>query len=303
MLGSCFTENIGSNLQKLLFKVEINPFGIIYNPISIKNSLEILIENQKFTNSDLKFYNERWFTYFHHSRFSNANAEDCLLNINQAINAGNEVLKKADILLITFGTARVYRLIESGNIVSNCHKQPASLFSNELLRVENIISEYSQLIVSLKKFNPNINIIFTISPIRHWKDGAHENQISKSTLFLAIYNLTKSFNNIIYFPAYEIFMDDLRDYRFYAEDMLHPNEIGIKYVWDIFSKAFLSGSTQKIISEIENLNQAANHRPFNTKSDKYKTFISNNIKKITELETSNLDIDFEPLKSQFINLL
>lgn len=299
LFGSCFTENIGGKLKELMFDVNINPFGILYNPISVKNSLDFIIENKKFNDQDIAFQNERWFSYYHHSRFSNSDKNKCIENINDSISIAHSQLKDAKFLFLTFGTARVYKLIESNKIVSNCHKQPSSLFSNEILSVEEIVAEYKELITKLKGFNKNLQIIFTVSPVRHWKDGAHENQISKSTLILAINKLVEEFENASYFPAYEILMDDLRDYRFYAEDMLHPNEIGINYVWEKFKEAYFNNETKRISEKISALIKAKEHRAFNPESESYKKFNENNLKKIKELESLNLEIDLIEFKHHF----
>jgi len=269
-IGSCFTENIGNILEEHLFQIQINPFGIVYNPISIKNSLDFIIANKQFSKQDLQFHNERWFTYHHHSRFSDANQELCLEKINNSIISANELFKNADFLFLTFGTTKVYRKIENQEIVANCHKLPSRNFTTEILSVEEIVKEFSELFQKLQNFNPNLKIIFTVSPIRHWADGAIQNQISKSTLLLAINELTSIFQNLYYFPVYEIFMDELRDYRFYADDMLHPNETAIKFVFEKFKETFFEKETEILFDKINSLNKKIAHRPFNENSLEYK---------------------------------
>ncbi|MDD5570598.1 MAG: GSCFA domain-containing protein [Bacteroidales bacterium] len=272
-IGSCFTESIGNKLEELKFPVDINPFGIVYNPASIKSCLEILINKKLFKKEDLQFHNEQWFSFSHHGRFSNTNADECLKNINERIKSSSEFLKNSEFLFITLGTAWIYKLKATGKTVANCHKLPENNFEKKILSVEEIVEEYKTLINSLMKFNPKLIIIFTVSPVRHWKDGAFGNQVSKATLLLAVNKLLGLFKNSEYFPSYEILMDDLRDYRFYADDMLHPNNIAVNYIFGKFSEMFFDEKTMKIISEIEKIIKAKNHRPFDNTTVSYKNFI------------------------------
>ncbi|GAI96735.1 unnamed protein product, partial [marine sediment metagenome] len=228
-IGSCFTESIGGKLNDYKFPVDINPFGIIYNPSSVGKSLELLIGEKEFTIDDLFFYNGKWLSFFHHSSFSDKDPELCLSRINAKITESREFLKKAGFLFITFGTAWVFEWKESGETVSNCHKISALKFNHKLLAVEDILENYKTLIHKLLRFNPQLKIIFTVSPIRHWKDGAEGNQVSKAILLLSAHQLLKKFQSVSYFPAYEIIMDDLRDYRFYSDDMIHLNSVAIDY--------------------------------------------------------------------------
>lgn len=286
LIGSCFTENIGNIMCQQRFPVNINPFGILYNPISVKNSLEMLINKKKFSQSDIAFFNKQWFSFSHHSRFSNPDPIACLDKINIQIKKSSEFLKKANFLVLTFGTARVYELKLSGKVVSNCHKIPAEQFKHYLLEDDEIVEQYKILIKKLLSFNPNLKFIFTVSPIRHWKDGAFENQLSKATLLLAIHKLQKEFYPLIrlnYFPSYEIILDDLRDYRFFEEDMLHPNKTAIKYVWEKFSDTLMDTETKRITAEIEKIERAKNHRPFNTESESHQLFLKNTANKVVEL--------------------
>lgn len=282
-LGSCFTENIGNKLFELKFPVEINPFGIQYNPKSVKNSLNFLIDKKIFSQDDIHFANEQWFSFYHHSKFSNSDKEKCLFKINENIKQASEFLEKTNILFITFGTAWVYQLKGSEKIVSNCHKLPANRFNKFLLDVDDIYNDYLILIKRLSELNNNLKIIFTISPIRHLKDGAVGNQISKSTLILAVNKLKKHFSNVEYFPSYEIMMDDLRDYRFYADDMFHINETAINYIWQKFSDTYFDENTKNLISKIEKIIKNKNHKPFNPNSKLYKDFLKNNSEQINKL--------------------
>ena len=245
--GSCFSENIGQKLFDLKFDVDLNPFGILYNPISIANSLQLLLEKRLFTESDLFQDQSVWNSFYHHSRFSEVNSEAALEKINSRIAYSREFLLKADFLVITFGTSWVYELKETGKVVTNCHKVPAAQFKRFRLEVSEITEVYRELLTELWKFNPNLKVVFTVSPIRHWKDGAVENQVSKATLLLAIDRLLKGPNskNIAYFPSYELMMDELRDYRFYAEDMIHLSPVAIDYIFERFSKSLILKNSLK----------------------------------------------------------
>jgi hypothetical protein len=220
MMGSCFTESIGLHLRERLFPVEVNPFGILYNPASIANSLEILMAERFFEAKDLFFANGLWNSFYHHSRFSNPDRQACLNEINSKIEEASRILRGSNLLFCTFGTSWVFEEISSGRIVSNCHKLPAATFSRYRLSPSGILKLWEKLIPGLWQVNPDLKIVFTVSPIRHLKDGLHENNLSKAVLLLAIDELQKQFGKerIFYFPSYEILLDELRDYRFYAPD-------------------------------------------------------------------------------------
>ncbi len=295
-LGSCFTENIGNKFAELCFKTDINPFGIIYNPVSILNTIKILQENKNFDGNDLNYHNEQWFSYFHHGKFSNYDKNKCLENINERIKSSSEFIKKADYLIITLGTAWIYKLLKTGQTVSNCHKIPAKEFEKKLLSIDNLFIDYSKFINRLEIQNPKLKIIFTVSPIRHWKDGVIENQHSKSILFVFIHKLIEQFENVYYFPAYEIMFDELRDYRFYADDMLHPSQVAINYLWKRFSETYFTDETKNIVTEIEKINKAKKHKPFNTNSENYSNFINSNLEKIENLKKKYEFLDLKGLE-------
>jgi hypothetical protein len=295
-MGSCFTDNIGANLSRLKFPADINPFGVLYNPVSISNSLSILVNEQLFTEQDLFYSKGLWNSFYHHSSFSDPDREVCLQKVNDGIKRSSGILEKAVFLFITFGTARVYRHKETGLVVSNNHKLPHNKFTQELLRVEEIVGNYNLLIKELRKFNKDLHVVFTLSPVRHWKDGATGNLISKSTLMLAIDEITRAFNSISYFPAYELVMDDLRDYRFYDEDMIHINRQGVDYIWKKFSEAYISNASSPLIKEILSIQQGLAHRPFNPTGPDYHLFLANILARIGEVEMSGTPIDFSPEK-------
>lgn len=286
-LGSCFTENIGNILEKYKFNLDINPFGILYNPLSVKKSLEILMNKQIFEEGDLVKKEGIWHSFSHHSRFSGLDKNQVLENINERINNSSEFLHKADYLFITFGTAWTYFLEENKEVASNCHKFPAKDFTRKLIDVDFIVSEMELILGKLLAQNKNLKTIFTVSPVRHWKDGANGNQISKATLLLAIEKLKKKYTSVSYFPSYELVIDDLRDYRFYAEDMLHPNDLAVKYIFEKFAKCYFNSSTQETNKEIEQINRGLAHRPFNPNSENHQKFLKKLSEKIEKLKIEN----------------
>ena len=300
MIGSCFTDNIGKKLTHYKFPVSINPFGVLYNPESVRNALDILVNEKYFGEEDLHEHNSRWLSFYHDTSFSGHDREMVLQEINKSIHAGNQWLNKTNLLIITFGTARVYHHKKRDHIVSNCHKVPAKEFNRYLLDINEIVDGYRELIGQLKKFNPNLHIVFTISPVRHWKDGAVGNQQSKAILVLAIKKLLGEFPELEYFPAYEILMDELRDYRFYAEDMLHPGETGINYIWDRFCETYIKKSTWKLMEKVDAIIKAKNHRPFHPKSLEYQNFLKKQIEKTEHFLDKYPHIDLRPELDYFI---
>jgi hypothetical protein len=294
LLGSCFTENIGKHLAHLKFNTCINPFGILYNPLSINEALQCLIKNKQFVGTDLLQHHDQWFSFAHHGRFSSANKTDCLTHINQSLAVGAQSLRTTDVLIITLGTAWVYRLQSNNRVVANCHKLPAKHFKRERLSSLDWTTALGESLAQIKQLNPKLQVIFTLSPIRHWKDGAVENQLSKALLLVGIHELCKQHTYLNYFPAYEIMMDDLRDYRFYAEDLLHPNATAITYIWEQFKIAHLHASTKPLIAAIQKINSAYQHRPIQANSMAHQQFKQQQIQKIQQLQAqySHLSLDF-----------
>jgi len=283
--GSCFSENIGQKLIDLKFNVDLNPFGILYNPVSIANSIKILLEKRIFNESDLFQDQGLWNSFYHHSRFSDTDQKTVLKMVNDRIVSSGEFLRQTDFLVITFGTANVYELKKTGQIVSNCHKVPAAEFRQYRLGVYEITEVYRELLEELWKFNPNLKVIFTVSPIRHWKDGAVQNQVSKATLLLAIDSLLNGFGvaNCRYFPSYEMMMDELRDYRFYAEDMLHLSPVAIDYIFDRFSRVIIANNSMEVAKEVVKIRKAVLHRPVHSFSEEYRKFLLHNLEEIIKL--------------------
>lgn len=272
-LGSCFSENVGNKLKDFCFPVEANPFGVLYNPVSVQNAVYFLLSSKKFEEQDLFYNHSLWHSFFHSSLFSGVSKEESLAKINSRLSSASTFFYNTKFLFITFGTAWVYEHIQSGQIVANCHKLPSKEFTRYRLSVEDIVLSYTELIWKINDLIPNTHIIFTISPIRHWKDGAHENNISKGILHLAIDALQQQFENVSYFPAYEILLDELRDYRYYAEDMLHPSEVAVNYIWSRFSEIYFSKETLNLNKEVHQLRSDLAHRPFHIHSEEYENFL------------------------------
>ena len=280
MLGSCFIENIGKLLIDNKFNVDLNPFGVLYNPVSIRRAIDILLQQKEFTKNDIFFHNGLYHSFFHHGSFSDIDKDKCLEKINTQLRHSVQSLRNTDVLFITFGTAYVYRSKEKNMVVGNCHKLPSSHFDRYRLSVDDIVKEWDDLIQRLREINPSLQILFTISPIRHLRNGAHDNQLSKSTLLLAIDELAQSNQGIHYFPSYEIVLDELRDYRFYNEDMVHPNNVAINYIWQRFAETYFREDTLSIIEEWAKIHLALNHKAFNPESDGHKYFLRQTLLKL-----------------------
>ncbi|MEI7594189.1 MAG: GSCFA domain-containing protein [Bacteroidota bacterium] len=302
LIGSCFTENIGNKMKNLSFDCFQNPFGIVYNPQSICDQIIQLIYNISIEEHELFFQNEQWHNYHFHSRFSRTDKTETQKAMNESMAEGHLFLKDAEYLIITLGTAKIYELNGTEGAVANCHKTPNSQFTQKMLSVEKIFELFNLTFCHLLKFNPSIKIIFTTSPIRHWKDGATENLLSKSTLNVATYQIIDKYNQAEYFPAYEIMMDDLRDYRFYKDDMLHPSEQAIDYIWEKFCSTYMSEETLKLSEQIFNLINAKNHRPFNEKSEAHLKFKNQNYIRAKELKTHYPYLKIDVLINYFSQL-
>ena len=268
MMGSCFTENIGRLMERYLFPVCINPFGVTYNPLSVKRGLEALMHKEAYGAEDLDQFDELWFSFDHYSGFSSPDRDTALEKINRSFKEAKEILLKTDTLILTWGTSWVYRYRQSGEVVCNCHKIPAREFTRTRLSSHEIVAAYDNLLPELFEFNKDLKIIHTISPVRHWKDGAHGNQLSKAALLLAGDALQEKFpKQFFYFPSYEIVMDELRDYRFYAEDMLHTSDQATRYIWEKFQGALIEARSGEIIGEVEALRKLFEHRPMNPEGE------------------------------------
>jgi hypothetical protein len=297
-MGSCFSEHIGEKLINRKFNVVLNPFGILYHPFSIFEALKRMIENKPFTVDDLKLENGRYISFFHHGKFNHRDPQIMLNNINEAFEQGRTQLLNADFLFITWGTAFGYVHIEKEDkIVANCHKIPGKNFIKKLTDPEEIVAAYKLLFDKIKKTNPHVKIILTVSPVKHIKDGLISNNLSKSVLLLAAHRLINK--DTSYFPAYELITDDLRDYRFYAKDMAHPSAEGVEYVWDYFKNGFWNKNAAALNKRIEVVLNAVNHRPLHPENNAHQEFLKSVINKITALETEYSFLDFSKEKKSF----
>ena len=302
MVGSCFTENIGNYLQNHCFPVLTNPCGILFNPASIADCLDFLVSERQLTAADLFQANGLWNNFNFHSRFSDPVQTTALKVMNDSLTKASIQLRSASHLFLTFGTSWIYRDIESGEIVGNCHKLPASRFVRERLSVEEMAGRWTTLINQLFVLNPYLNIILTVSPIRHLKDGNFENQVSKSGLFLLVDKLLSigGSGKILYFPSYELLMDELRDYRFYATDMVHLSETAISFVQEKFNDVFLDQESKEISSKIGKIVKALSHQPFQKESSVFKEFINQQLEEISKMEKIHPFINLGKLKNDFI---
>lgn len=271
-LGSCFAVNIASKLDYYKFQNYCNPFGIIFNPVSIEKLIDRVVNKQFFTEKDIFFHNDFWHCFEVHSELSHPDKVVFLEELNRIICDTYQQLIKVSHCLITYGTSWVYRNLESQQIVANCHKVPQKKFSKELLSVDTIQHSIQNTIEKIQTINPDVKFVFTVSPVRHIKDGFVQNQQSKAHLITAIHPFLG--DEISYFPSYEIMMDELRDYRFYAEDMLHPGQVAIDYIWQRFKETAVSTSALTILEEIGNIQSGLNHRPFNPESKSHQKFVS-----------------------------
>ena len=282
--GSCFVENIGKLMTENKFRCNVNPLGILYNPISIAESLRQVLEGKVYEEADLFQSSGMWHSWMHHSDFSSNSSKECLKRINDGILTVAESLSKTDWLVVTWGTAYVYYLKQEGMIVGNCHKQSEKLFTRKRLETNEIVEAWKYLFDDLRVLNPRLKVLFTISPIRHAKDGMHGNQLSKSVLLLAVDELCRTCSDCFYFPSYEILMDELRDYRFYADDMLHPSAKAVEYIWKCFCQCYFNKETREIMNEWESINKALEHKPFNPDSEAYRKFLSQIVLKIAQIK-------------------
>ncbi len=299
LIGSCFTENIGEKLKKHKFQVLENPNGILFNPVSVAEALTSYIENTRCTEADLFLLNEGWHSWKHHSRFSALTPQDALEKINASTNQANQFLQQAEYVVITLGSAWIYTLTEKaekakpGSVAANNHKAPADWFSRRLMTIEEVLKVLDNMIHRLFLFNPNLKIIFTISPVRHLREGVVENNRSKAVLIHAVHHLVDKFDKLYYFPAYELVIDDLRDYRFYAEDLVHPNYFATQYVWEKLLDACMDEKTRALIEEIHSINLAFQHKPFNPGSEQHKRFLQSFWEKTKKLSEAHPYLNFE----------
>ena len=284
LLGSCFSEHIGGKLAYYKFKTFQNPLGILFQPKAIENLILKAINQDRFTEDDIFYLNERWHCFEAHSELSHADKNVLLSNLNSAIQATHKNLVEASHVIITLGTAWTYRHIETDTTVANCHKVPQKQFLKEILSVDEVSASVENCVTLLKSINPKITVLFTVSPVRHLKDGFVENQQSKAHILAGIHQIVSNRHQIHYFPSYELMMDELRGYRFYAEDMIHPNAIAIDYIWEKFQHAWISHESEKTLETVESIQKGLAHKPFNPNSEQHQKFLVNLQSKIEQLQ-------------------
>ncbi|MES2619353.1 MAG: GSCFA domain-containing protein [Bacteroidota bacterium] len=283
-IGSCFSENIGRKFSDYKFNININPFGQQYNPYSIANAIKRLVDAKLYTGDDLIYHDELYHSFDHHGSFSRSSKEETLRVINENLQLASEDLKNATLLFLTFGTSHVFSVKENNRIVSNCHKLSGSHFEKRLMKPDEIVTLLNDALSQLSTLNPQLKTILTVSPVRYFAFGHHENTVSKAHLFSAIHELQQQHPSYFYFPAYELVMDDLRDYRFFSEDMLHPNYQATDYVWEKLVDTMLDKKTTEVMRETDEILLAARHKPRNPNSEAHKKFVRKNLDKIGRIE-------------------
>lgn len=295
LLGSCFAENIGKKLSYFKFKNTLNPFGILFHPLAIENLITRAINKDYYSDDEVFQHNEQWHCYDAHSCLSAHSKEELLQRLNNAVDLTNKQIYESTCFIITLGTAWVYRHIASDKIAANCHKVPQKKFSKELLSVDEIQASLEAIVSLVQSVNRDAKFIVTVSPIRHIKDGFVENQRSKSHLIAAIHQVLSpraQSRGFCYFPSYEIMMDELRDYRFYAEDMIHPSPLAIDYIWERFKEVWIDENALSTMDEVETIQKGLAHRPFNPNSEAHQKFLQNLEAKKEKLQVKFSDINF-----------
>lgn len=285
LLGSCFAENIAEKFSYYKFQNKVNPLGVLFHPIAILELLTRAHHNTPYTEKDVFFSNGCWQSFQAHSRLNSTSQSEILKDLNTALKSTQNQLKTASHVILTFGTSWVYKHIESKTIVANCHKQPQKEFEKSILSIQQLQESFNAILSILKAFNPNVSVIFSISPVRHLKDGFVENNQSKAHLIAALHSVINITENTHYFPSYELLMDELRDYRFYKEDMVHPNPIAIDYIWEKFKSIWIHTDANPIMQEVSQLQKGFAHKPFNPLTPEHTTFLSTLAKKAQVLET------------------
>lgn len=301
LIGSCFSQNIGSYLQKYKFNITSNPFGTIFNPISIAKVLEAAALEAPCDRQDLHQSQGRWVHPDFHSILSDSNPETTLDRIQQTTHHVHQRLQSAKVVFITLGTSHAYVLKEKKSIVANCHKLPAQLFEKILLSPDDCIKALSKSMALIQKINPNVHFVLTVSPVRHIKDGIVENQRSKARLIEVTHTLIDmSPDSVSYFPAYEWLMDDLRDYRYYADDLVHPSDLAIQYIWEKFYQHYFDKNTIEIMTEVGDVIKASHHKHFNPNSEETVRFKQQYVQRIESLENRYPFLHFDEEMKAFM---
>lgn len=291
LTGSCFTEHIGNRLQEMKFNVLQNPNGILFDPRSVADSLCSYIDNRQYGPGDLFYLNELWQSWQHHSIFSNTSQEQCLLHINSSQNKAHAFLQKAGCIIITLGSSFSYRLTgtasphgHANDAVANCHRAPAQWFRKHLMGIDEINAVLDNCLYRLFHFNPALQIIFTVSPVRHIRDGVTENNRSKARLIEVVHHLVNKFGRLHYFPAYELVIDVLRDYRFYDIDMVHPNYPATEFVMEKFIQSCIDEPSQRIMEEVKKIAIARRHKAFQPNTNAHRQFLASHYEKARDMQ-------------------
>ncbi len=291
MLGSCFSDNVGQRLCDGLFDCIVNPCGTLYNPASIANAVLDLLYDRDYTIDDLFQHEGVWHSFSHHSRFSGTDPDQVLESINESADRARKALSNASAIIVTFGTAYLFRLRENHRVVANCHKMPATMFSREMLPADKITGLWRKMVKEITARYPGMKVVFTVSPIRHLANGAHGNQISKSTLLLGVDALAREMpESVVYFPAYEIMMDDLRDYRFYTADMTHPSDVAVDYIYDVFRRSFMTDDTRDLEQQCLKLSRRLKHRHISATTEAVDGFEAGTQAMISELVAAHPEL-------------
>ena len=294
LIGSCFAQHIADKLDHYKFQHLANPFGTLFHPKAIEKLVNRALDNQEYSDDEIFYLNEGWHCFDTHSALSDPDKMKLIYNLNQALTLTNKQIDESTHIIITLGTAWVYREVKGGQIVANCHKVPQTEFTKELLSVEEIVDSLSSIIKLIRRVNNKAAVIFTVSPVRHLKDGEIENTLSKAHLIAGIHQLSEE--GLFYFPSYEIMMDELRDYRYYDRDLVHPNELAIEYIWERFKQSWIDESSYEVMKKVEQLQKDLQHRPFNPASEQYIKFQERTAEKIKNLkeEFPFMSFDYNP---------
>lgn len=294
LLGSCFATEMGERLCAAKFACDVNPYGVLYNPISIATALHEMMQGCRYEAQDLFLHDGCWHSPMHHGAFSDASQEVVLQEINRRLQAAHEALPRLNTLILTWGTAYVYKTRAEGRVVGNCHKLPENHFDRYRLTVDEVVEAYETLFDLLFALNPSLRVLLTVSPIRHLRDGLHANQLSKSVLLLAADVLQQRYpQQVDYFPTYELLLDELRDYRFFAEDMVHPSGTALSIVWQRFTEACLTTESHEVMTACQEVATALAHKPFRPDSEAYKHFLGQIVLKIERLNKKYPYLDFQ----------
>jgi len=300
--GSCFADAIGDRLQAHKIRAAINPFGVIYNPESIHKVLGYSVFNEPLPEHTYLQQREVHLNYNFHSEFSALTKEELTSRLTNTIGSTHYFLKDAEWLVLTYGTAWVYHRNETGEIVANCHKLPASTFTKKLMTVDAVLTSFKDLFYQLKKFNPGIKIILTVSPVRHIRDTLEHNSVSKAVLRLACDQISSQYDDVEYFPAYEMMIDDLRDYRFYKADMIHPTTEAEDYIWEKFMERYFSAKLKEFVKEWKVVSSALNHKPFHAQTSAHQQFLKDTLRKLEDLKTVvDVEKEINVVKQQINN--